>query len=673
MKNNSWAIPFAAASAGSPLQGAGYGPLLTEALALHGVKTRAEAEVFLSSGADLLHDPMLMLDMDKAAERIHRAVKNGECTAVFGDYDADGITSTCIMVDYLRSKGLTCIPYIPDRLRDGYGLNKTALRLLRDKGVELLISVDCGISAIEEVDYARSIGMDVIITDHHECRRDGVVPNAVAVIDCKRSGDNYPNKNLAGVGVALKVICACEGDWERVIEHYCDYVAVGTVADVMPLVGENRCLVCKGLDKLNYDPNPGFASLITASGIKPSAEIGAGDIGFRIGPRINAAGRMYQADLARELFMCIDRSRSAALAERLCLLNQERKNVQDSITAQAFEMLEGQSPDAPIVLSCEGWQQGVIGIVASKVAEKFGLPAVMISMDGENGKGSCRSYGDFNLYEALSACSSYLTGFGGHAKAAGLTIKRENVGPFRDAMAKYYKEKNPMRPPSTICDMFICRPSALSVRNVDELKLLEPCGEGNERPLMCMLDLRVDDFSNTNGGHLRLRLSYGSFRIDGIFFNHISTDFNLHHGDYIDLAFNPEINRYMGTTSVQLNVTSLRKHEPLELCREILKGNGGAARAAARYCPERRDFARIWTYFGPDFTLGGSAEEIISQCPCGMAPEKFCICIMAFLETGLLKSPDGGIFHASPAKIEGKADLEGSHIMQTLRAILEIR
>lgn len=669
MKNNSWAIPFAAASAGSQLSGAGFGPLLTEALALRGIKTKAQAEVFLSSGADLLHDPMLMQDMDKAVERIHRAVRNGESTAVFGDYDADGITSTCIMADYLRSKGLSCIPYIPDRLRDGYGLNKNALRLLRDKGVELLISVDCGISAIEEVEYARSIGMDVIITDHHECRRDGLVPDAVAVIDCKRSGDCYPNKNLAGVGVALKLICACEGDWQMAMDRYCDYVAVGTVADVMPLVGENRCLVCKGLEKLNLDPNPGFASLITASGIKPSAEIGAGDIGFRIGPRINAAGRMYQADLARELFMCIDRERSSALAERLCLLNQERKNIQDNITAQAFEMLSGSIPDSPIVLFSDGWQQGVIGIVASKVAEEFGLPAIMISMDGENGKGSCRSYGNFNLYEALSACAGYLTGFGGHAKAAGLTIKRENIAPFREALAKYYKEKNPVRPPCTICDIFICRPAALSVENVEELSKLEPCGEGNERPLMCMLDLRVDDFANTNGGHLRLRLSHGRFHMDGIFFNHISDEFDLRHGDFIDLAFNPEINRYLGTTSVQLNISALRKHQPLELCREILKNNLGAARAAARYCPERRDFARIWTGFGPSFTLGDSVEEIISQCPCGMAPETFCICIMTFLETGLLKSPDGSIFHASPASIEGKADLEGSRIMRTLRAI----
>ncbi len=668
MKNNRWAIPFAAASVHSELYSAGYGPLLVEALALHGIKTRADAEVFLSSGEDLLHDPMLLTDMDKAVERIHRAIKNKECTAVFGDYDADGITSTCITTHYLRSKGLICYPYIPDRLKDGYGLNKSALHALREKGVELLISVDCGISAVEEVEYAHSIGMDVIITDHHECNRDGILPNAVAVIDCKRPGDNYPNKNLAGVGVALKLLCACEGSWEKVIERYCDYVAVGTVADVMPLLGENRYLVCRGLKKLNVNPDPGFASLISASGIKPSSEIGAGDIGFRIGPRINAAGRMYQADLARELFMCIDKDRSAALAERLCLLNQERKNVQDSISAQAFKMLEGKNPETPIVLSADDWQQGVIGIVASKVAEEFGLPAIMISMDGENGKGSCRSYGDFNLYEALSACSSYLTGFGGHAKAAGLTIKKDMVAPFREAMADYYREHNPERPPSTICDMFICRPAALSVKNVEELNMLEPCGEGNERPLMCMLDLKVDDFSNTNGGHLRLRVSLDGYHMDGIYFNHISTDFNLRHGDYIDLAFNPEINHYLGTTSVQLNVTSLRKHNPLELCREILGNNECAARAAVRYRPERQDFARIWKSFNASTVLDGSVEEIISQCPDGMEPEKFCICIMTFLETGLLKSADGSIFHASPSHIEGKADLEGSRIMRTLRA-----
>lgn len=668
-KEKDWEIPFSRPEPTPELEQAGFSPLLTAVLALRGIETPEQARQLIYGGEECLHEAMLMLGMDKARERVLRAIEAGETVAVYGDYDVDGITSTCLVTDYLRSRGLNCIPYIPDRNEEGYGLNCAALDNLKSRGVSLVITVDCGITAVEEALYAKELGIDMVITDHHECRP-GAMPEAVAVIDCKQDGDNYPNKNLAGVGVALKLVCACHGDSREIMERYADLVAIGTVADVMPLVDENRYLVKYGLERLMRSPRPGIAAMLRESSIDPK-KLNASSVGYSLAPRLNAAGRLGHAATAARLLMSRDETTATALAVELCDLNRRRQNIETEIWQEANRLLAGKTPDSPIVLASENWHQGVIGIAASRLAEQYSLPAIMICLNGDLGKGSCRSYGGFNLFDALSACSKHLLGFGGHALAAGLNIKREQLEAFREALAEYYRENRPESAPEVRCDLLITDPELLSVENVRSLDLLEPYGNANPKPLMCISGARLESASQVGGGrHLRFRVRFGTKHIDGIFFSHRLEELGLHEGELVDLAFRPQINEYRGNVSVQMVALAMRRHDPRELCSAILSGDEGALWAACPYCPERSDFVRLWRSMKEGFAVGRDLLHVLNQCLAGMEPERFCLCLMALLETGLLSSGDGKVFSAVPAEISGKADLDDTRIMRILHSYL---
>ncbi len=671
MKEKDWKIPWSCPEIPADLERAGYGPLLSAVLALRGIDTAREAERRLTGGPELLHDPLEMSGMREACARIREAIGNGETVAVYGDYDVDGITATCLVTDYLRGRGLCVYPYIPDRNEEGYGLNCSALDSLSEKGVSLLITVDCGITAAQEVEHARDLGMNVIVTDHHECK-DGDVPDAVAVIDCKQKKDGYPNPHLAGVGVAFKLVCAVEGESGSMLARYADLVAVGTIADVMPLVDENRYLVRCGLEYLEKAPRPGFAAMLREAGLEPQ-RLNAGAVGFSLAPRLNAAGRLGQAEKAADLLLCTDRERAARLASELCELNRRRQSIETEIWKQALKMLEGQQPDAPIVLASESWHQGVIGIAASRLAEQYCLPAIMICINGEQGKGSCRSYGGFNLYDALAACSEHLIGFGGHALAAGLNIRSGKLDDFRAALAEYYRNNRPEPQPEVCCDLLLRDPTLLSIDNVRELDRLEPYGNGNPRPVFCFADAGLESCDAVgNGRHLRLHLRVGRTQLDGIFFGHTAQELGVNAGDRVDVAFTPQINEYRGHVSVQLLVSALRRHDPEALCREILEAPEGAVWAAAAYCPERCDFIRVWRGGGGALHLPESEEEILRLCPDGMDPERYCLCLMTLLESGLLRSDGGGIAGARSAgrKAGGnsKVDLEATELMRSLRS-----
>ena len=369
MNQKEWRIPYRKPELPPELAAAGFGPLISAVLALRGIRTVQAAKGLLEGGLEQLHDPMRMLGMDKAVERICRAIRDGEPVAVYGDYDVDGITATCLVTDYLRYKGLRCTPYIPDRNEEGYGLNCGALDTLVKDGVRLLITVDCGITAVEETDYARDLGLDVVITDHHECKS-GSLPNATAVVDCKQAEDHYPNPELAGVGVALKLVCACEGDADRMLDRYADLVALGTVADVMQLTGENRYLVRRGLEKMVTSPRPGFSAMLREASIDPT-RLTASTIGFSLAPRLNAAGRLGQAGKAGELLMATDEDKAARLAAELCELNRQRQSIETEIWQEAQNALAGSVPTGPIVLASDSWHQGVIGIAASRLASSI--------------------------------------------------------------------------------------------------------------------------------------------------------------------------------------------------------------------------------------------------------------------------------------------------------------
>lgn len=668
-KDKDWKIPFARPDITPALEHAGFSPLLTAVLALRGIKTGDEARQLIYGGAEHLHDPMLILGMDKARERILRAIEHGETVAVYGDYDVDGITSTCLVTDYLRFKGLNCIPYIPDRNEEGYGLNCAALDTLKAQGVSLVVTVDCGITAVAESRHAAALGIDMVITDHHECGHDSL-PEAAALIDCKQAGDNYPNKDLAGVGVALKLVSACEGDSLAMLDRYADLVAIGTVADVMPLVDENRYMVKYGLERLGQAPRPGIAAILRESSIDMK-KLNASVIGYSLAPRLNAAGRLGHAATAAKLLMSIDLATAEALAAELCQMNRRRQDIETEIWQEATQLLSGDTPDSPIVLASDKWHQGVIGIAASRLAEQYCLPTIMICLNGDVGKGSCRSYGGFNLFDALSHCSEYLLGFGGHALAAGLNIKKDMLPAFRQALAEYYRLNRPAALPDVQCDLLITRPELLSVENVRSLELLEPYGNSNPKPLMCICGAWLDSASQVGGGkHMRMRLRFGSERFEGIFFSKSLHELGLKEGSLVDIAFRPQINEYRGNISVQLVVSAMRRHEPEALCTAILSGDEEALWAAAAYCPERPDFVRLWRAMDESFTVGGDTVQVLDQCPPGMEPERYCLCLMTLLETGLLGKAGSGIYSAVRRQISGKADLEGTRILRRLHSYL---
>ena len=667
MKYQKWNIGTPAEQDVALLRNAGYSYLLSTLLAARGVTTPEAAAEFLDRERKLTISPMLMRDMDKAVARIQRAIAGKETIAVFGDYDVDGITSTVLLMDYLKSCGVKCLRYIPRRIEDGYGLSKDAIQGLHDQGATLMITVDCGITGNEEVAFANSLGMDVVVTDHHECKE--TLPEAVAVVDPHRADCPYPFKHLAGVGVALKLACACEGDSGKVLERYADLVAVGTVADVMPLVGENRSLVRRGLKKLGTSPRPGIAAMMRESSIDAS-KLTASTIGFSLAPRLNAAGRLGQAETAAQLLMTTDPRAATELAVELCELNRRRQNIETEIWHEANAQLAGTVPDAPIVLASDKWHQGVIGIAASRLAEQYSLPAVMICLNGDTGKGSCRSFGGFNLFEALNACSEYLLGFGGHALAAGLNIRPDKLNDFRAALARYYRANKPAALPEVQCDLLINDPALLSIDNVRALDRLEPYGNANPRPMMCVCGVRLEALSEVGSGrHLRMRIRLRSESFEAIYFSHTAKELGLREGGLVDLVFTPQINEFRGRISVQLVVCAARRHDCRDLCKGILENRRDMLWAAAEFCPGRADFVRVWRMIQQQgFSIGDTAEAVLAQCPEGMEPERFCICLAVFLETGLLSSPVGSVYGAREAQIEGKADLESTEIIRLLRA-----
>jgi single-stranded-DNA-specific exonuclease len=589
------------------LRSAGYSYLLSTVLAARGVTTPEAAAVFLDRERTLTLSPMLMRDMDKAVARIQRAISDGETIAVFGDYDVDGITSTVVLMDYLKRCGVRCLRYIPRRIEDGYGLSRDAIRSLREQGATLMITVDCGVTGNEEVDYANSLGLDVVITDHHECR--DPLPNAVAVVDPHRPDCSYPFPHLAGVGVALKLVLALGGESraDALFNRYCALAAIGTVADVMLMEGENRIIVSRGLEALPHTDFVGVHALLKEAGLleKPITSI---QIGFVLAPRINAAGRMGAADLAADLLETGDPAQAELLARQLCDLNRERQAVEQAICTDAIGQIEHlpEGSRSALVLASEHWHQGVVGIVASRLSEKYSCPSFMIHLKDGMGKGSCRSYGGFNLYAALESCADLLDGFGGHELAAGFTIPEGNIDAFRARMNRYVRSSmDGALPVSSLeVDAPICNPGAVTLGEVEQLSQLEPYGSGNPRPVFALLGATVDSIQSVGQGrHLKLRLSKGTARFDAIFFSVTEEETGIHAGSRIDAAFYLQANTFRGTTTLQLQLIDLRPsltpshHEAadLELRRRCRESQTLTAQEKSRLRTSREQFGAYWT------------------------------------------------------------------------------
>ncbi|NLU23820.1 MAG: single-stranded-DNA-specific exonuclease RecJ [Clostridiales bacterium] len=606
MKFQKWLLAAPDDAAMDTLTEAGYPYLVSAVLASRGISSGEEAAALLEREQSLAYSPFLMKDMDRAVERIDDALARGETMAVFGDYDVDGITATCILVDYLRSRGANCLHYIPRRLEDGYGLGNDALLSLHEKGVSLVITVDCGITGVEEVDYAATLDMELIITDHHECKE--ILPAAAAVVNPHRSDCAYPFPHLAGCGVALKLVLALGGAdrEEALFARYCTLAAIGTVADVMKMTGENRTIVSRGLSSIAHSDFLGLHALLKECGLidKPISSV---QIGFVLAPRLNAAGRMGEADLAADLLLTNDPAQAQTLARALCDLNRERQNVEQSIYAQALEMLDALPEEErhALVLASPQWHQGVVGIVASRLSEKYSCPSFMIHLSGHVGKGSCRSWGGFNLFAALEHCSDLLLGFGGHELAAGFTIEEENIPAFRQRMNQYVSVYCGGESPVSSLDVDVCidRPGWVTLEEVEALDLLEPYGADNSRPVFCLRGATVESMQNVGQNrHLKLRLSKGSVQFDGIFFSTSAETCGVTAGSRVDAVFYLQINEFRGNRSVQLQMVDLRpslypsgrEEESLRLTDRCVRGETLLPREAVRLLPSREQCVNLW-------------------------------------------------------------------------------
>ena len=677
LKYGTWNIAAADEEAAERLRAAGYAPLTALVLSGRGCRSAEQAHELLGTDGALA-DPFAMKEMDRAVAVIRRATEKKTKIAVFGDYDVDGITATCLLTDYLRSHGAECSFHIPGRIEEGYGLNAAAIRQLAAQGVGLIITVDCGITAVEEAQLCRELGVELVITDHHECKPQ--LPDAAAVVDPHRADRTYPHTDLSGVGIAFKLAAALEGDQEAITRRYCDLFCLGTIADVMPLRGENRRLVAEGLRAMQQPKRLGLRALIEACdcGRQP---ITAATIGYVLAPRINAAGRMEHAELAVQLFLSREPSEAERLAQTLCRLNRDRQTTEAEIYREATAKLKKtQGSDRAIVLAGENWHQGVIGIVASRLCEEYCRPTFLICLNGEHGKASSRSYGGFDLFRSLTELAPLLEDFGGHEFAAGFTISRGNIDEFRRRICRRAEEFSAggAEKPALQIDCEVPE-ELLTEENINGLSQLEPCGTGCPKPIFCMSELEIERICAVgNGKHLRLRLKPRcGAALQAIFFSAGNLTRQLSVGDRVDVACHLQINEYRDAHTVQLNLLDLR---PASATALFDRFTGGAALTSAErraLAPEREDVAAVWRWLKRCLPRDGrqmraEADELAERIAAS-APDRSLRRVLPSLEVlselGLIElRRDGGQLALRLMPNAAPNKLENSKLYRTLHA-----
>lgn len=643
--------------------------LVGRVLAARGIVDEDEARAFLRTDVGLLHDPLEMKDMAPAAARLEQAIERGETIAVYGDYDVDGVTSTCLLYDFFRRRGARTLWYIPRRLADGYGLNCRGLDALKAQGAQLVVTVDCGITAVEEVEYAKGLGLEVIVTDHHACK--DALPDALAVVDPHRSDCAYPFKGLAGVGVALKLAMAMGAEFEE----YADLAALGTVADVMPLLDENRAIVAQGLERLNHRSRPGVRALLDAAGAAEG--VTAVTLGYTLAPRLNAAGRLGVTEVAVRLLLSESLEEAEPLAGELCELNRRRQSLEGEIFDICVQRVEAEaSEDAAIVLAGEGWHQGVVGIVASRLAEQYQKPAFMISLEQGMGKGSCRSAGELSLFDALESAEDLLEGFGGHAMAAGFTVREENIPALR-ARLNAWVEKNRSRErgSSLRVDVALPGPELLTESEVAALELLEPYGAGNPKPVFSLPRATLVEMNRVGleGKHMRLRLSCRSQRFPGIFFSCPRQGWDFQAEDRVEVAFTPQINEFRGRRSVQLVVQDVRHAVSRQAAyRKYRAGEALSPEEAQGLIPSRTEFEALWRYLRAQAPIVMETpveltRDVARQAGGSDDPGRNLVGLEVFWERGLIHLGGGeGRLNVTLRPQSGKVDLEESPILRAL-------
>ncbi len=719
-KQKSWSLLYRSGDAATDAAIAslaaktGRSEILARLLYTRGYRTPSEVEAFFHQETASFHDPYLLRDIEPAVARIEEALARGERIAIYGDYDVDGVTSVSLLYLYLTARGGDVGYYIPSRLKEGYGLSMPAIDLLAERGVSLMITVDTGVTAIEEIAYAKEKGIDTVVTDHHECRT--TLPDAVAVVNPHRADDDYPFKELAGVGVVFKLITAYEiaqcrknGEPEidgvrRVCREFADLVAIGTIADVMPVVDENRLIVTLGLELLQKNDRPGLRALIEAvstsgkgDGVKTvkKRSINSSFIGFTIAPRMNAAGRVSNASIAAELLLADNDQTAKALAEELCRLNTVRQVEENRIAEEAYRKIEQtlDENDRVIVIDDDGWQQGIIGIVSSRITERYGLPSILISFDGtageeplgtDVGKGSGRSVKGLNLVDALTDSEDLLVRFGGHELAAGLSIRRSNIDEFRRKINRYAAEHMSDDALSVSLDADCeVEMRELTLSLAQELSAMEPFGISNPVPNFILRGARINRIVPMSGGkHLRLIVEKDGLEMTAIWFGTSIDAIEFAVGETVDVLFQLSINEYQGVTSLQLIVQDMKYEADYEsdYARAIARYeeiHGGADYGADEgILPDRDDLAVVYTALRREFRAGRSVFTMhrllsllraVGHAEIGYVKLKFIIRIMQELMIcGVTEaSSDCYVFEFNYQT--SKTNIEKSSILRRLR------
>lgn len=655
--------------------------LIAMLLDIRGITEEQDIIDFLSQES-LTASPFAIKDMDKAVERIRRAIEDGERICIYGDFDADGVTSTALLYSYLSDTGADVMYYIPSRETEGYGMNTDAVAKLYERGVKLIVTVDNGIAAVDEIAYAKSLGIETVITDHHAIPE--VLPDAVAVVDLHREDCNSSFKELSGVGVAFKLVQAIEGDYadaDSLLENYSDLAAIGTVGDIVPLRGENRVLVKNGLRHINNGDRIGVAALSEEAGLS-GKRITAGNLSFTLVPRINAGGRLGLSKKSVSMLLTEDEEYAADIAAELSSDNIERQQLEREILSD-IDALIRENPsivnNRVIVVYGEGWHKGVIGIVASRVKDVYSKPAIVITLDGEICRASGRSVSGFSLIDAVFACSQHLAQCGGHPMAVGFGVKRENIEPFIEAINAYAAE-HPIPAPTLSLDCKL-NPAQLNVSMAADLSMLEPYGAGNPTPLFGLFNMTIRDIRELGGGkHLKLTLARGETTVSAMRFSTPLNEFPYTVGDVVDLAVTLDVNVYNNTESLSVFVRDIRFSgldeeqyiSSKELFESFCRGDSITPDEARSITPDREEFAVVYRFLRANGGYRYSFDTLLYRLSCGISYGKLRVILECMNELGLIRIFEGMYdSEIRLCRVEGKVNLSDSLIIRKLREVCE--
>lgn len=655
-------------------------PLLAMMLDIRGITKEEDVINFLQENKDF-SDPFLMKDMDKAVERITTAVENGEKICVYGDYDADGVTSTSLLYSYLRdSLGADVMFYIPTRTGEGYGMNKSAVDKIHSLGVTLTITVDNGISAREEIDYANSLGIDTVITDHH--MPSGAIPKAVAVVNAHQQDDKSPFKDFSGVGVAFKLVMAIEGEYadvDSLLENFSDIATLGTIGDIVPLVGENRTLVKNGLRHIQNSDRIGINAMKQESGIAEK-EINSSNVAFTLVPRINAGGRLGSSEKSVNLLLTEDEDEAVTIADKLGMDNRERQSIEKEILASIDEEVR-RTPnivnDKILVFAGKGWHQGVVGIAASRIKDIYDKPTIIIGIDDDGvARGSGRSVEGFSLCDAVFACSEHLTHYGGHPMAVGISLEKEKINDFRKAINAYCKDiKMPYNILHIDCKL---NPNQLDLSILDCLSYIEPCGASNPSPIFGLYNMTIIATKEIgNGKHMRITLSRGQGQVPvyAVYFNHNFQSCSYRNGDIVDVAVSLDRNIYNGQENLSVIIKDIKYSQSNN--EELIDSERIFDKFAKRYkltknevmsiLPTRNDFAYVYRFLKQNKGFIYGEYALVNALNYKISMGKLIVILYSMKELGLINWQQGLYQSIIEMKESGKVNLEDSVFIKKLK------